>query len=446
MGSAESSDEVVILGAGVSGLAAGYRSGARIYEASSRPGGICASYSLSPSDRGNSQAQPGTDCYRFEVGGGHWIWGGDPLVLRFIESFGRLRSYERRAAVYFPDTEVLVPYPLQTHLSYLDRAVALEALRDLVSAGTRDHSVETMSEWMQASFGPTLCKLFFRPFHELYTAGLADEIAPQDGAKSPVDLSAAIQGALDDPPPAGYNTSFLYPEDSLAGVAAGMAKGCSIEYGKRVARIDTGLRRLYFADESEAQYGTLLSTLPLNRMLELTSLEVGHEPDPFTSVLVVNIGARRGDRCPDVHWTYVPRASSGFHRVGFYSNVDDDFLPVSLRGQGTHVAAYVERAFRGGGVPSDAERDEIAGRVCAELTEWGWIGEVDVVDPTWVEVAYTWSRPGSRWREAALTALQAKGIYQVGRYGRWAHSVRDQGLAHSIRDGLMAGAALSGRA
>src|SRR5438105_7746118 len=190
MGNAESdSADVVILGAGVSGLAAGYGSGAPIYEASAWPGGICASYWLGPSGHREGQAPPAVDAYRFEVGGGHWIWGGDPLVLRFIESFGRLRNYKRRAAVYFPDTGALVPYPLQAHLRHLDRTVALDALRDLVAARTSDRSVETMTEWMQVSFGPTLCRLFFEPFHELYTAGLADEIAPQDSAKSPVDLT-----------------------------------------------------------------------------------------------------------------------------------------------------------------------------------------------------------------------------------------------------------------
>jgi hypothetical protein len=34
--------------------------------------------------------------------------------------------------------------------------------------------------------------------------------------------------------------------------------------------------------------------------------------------------------------------------------------------------------------------------------------------------------------------LEDKGIYQIGRYGRW----RFQGIADSIRDGLVAGSSL----
>ncbi len=70
--------------------------------------------------------------------------------------------------------------------------------------------------------------------------------------------------------------------------------------------------------------------------------------------------------------------------------------------------------------------------------EWGWIGEVEVIDHTWIEVAYTWSWPGSSWREKALKVLEEHGIYQAGRYGRW----KFQGIAESLRDGIVAGAFL----
>ena len=44
-------------------------------------------------------------------------------------------------------------------------------------------------------FGPTLCELFFEPFHRRYTAGLCDSIAPQDAYKSPTDPKQVLQGA-----------------------------------------------------------------------------------------------------------------------------------------------------------------------------------------------------------------------------------------------------------
>ena len=66
------------------------------------------------------------------------------------------------------------------------------------------------------------------PFHELYTAGLWREIAPQDAYKSPVDIELAARGARESTPRAGYNATFLYPVDGLSGLAGKLAESCEI--------------------------------------------------------------------------------------------------------------------------------------------------------------------------------------------------------------------------
>jgi hypothetical protein len=95
----------------------------------------------------------------------------------------------------------------------------------------------------------------------------------------------------------------------------------------------------------------------------------------------------------------------------------------------------VERSFRGGERPSDGAIEEFCVQVVEELREWGFIGRVEAVHPTWIDVAYTWSWPGSRWVPEAMQLLEDHGIYQLGRYGRW----RFQGIADSIKDGFVAG-------
>jgi hypothetical protein len=90
--------------------------------------------------------------------------------------------------------------------------------------------------------------------------------------------------------------------------------------------------------------------------------------------------------------------------------------------------------------PSEREVASYAAEAVAELREWGFVEDVEVVSPTWVEVAYTWSLPGSRWRESALELLAGQGIAMAGRYGTW----KFQGIADSLRDGFAAGAALRG--
>lgn len=420
----------------MTGLAAGLTSKFPIYETADSPGGICSSYYIRP----NSHERL-TDCpadgsaYRFEIGGGHWIFGGDPAILHFIKSTTPVKSYRRRSSVYFANDDRYVPYPLQNHLRHLGDDLSVKALNEMIT-GPKGIPT-TMAEWQVQNFGSTLTEKFFEPFHRLYTAGLHTRIAPQDAYKSPINITQVLRGTFNQAEPMGYNVTFVYPQAGLDTLAGQMARRCEVHYGKQVVKIEPQRRQVSFADGTGLAYDHLISTLPLNKMLEMTSLAVDAEPDPYTSVLVLNIGALKGPKCPPDHWLYNPDAKSGFHRVGFYSNVDTAFLPGASSSAADRVSIYVERAYIGGQKPSTQEIQTYANAVVAELQQWQYITQPEVVDPTWIEVAYTWAWPGSTWKSAALRRLEEDCIFQVGRYGRWIF----QGIADSIRDGFMVGAA-----
>jgi protoporphyrinogen oxidase len=423
----------MILGAGMTGLAAGLVSRLPVFEAMEAPGGICSSYYMRPGDHERlPQAPADGHAYRFEIGGGHWIFGGDPAVLRFIRTLVPVKHYTRCSTVYFPSHNLYVPYPLQNHLCFFEPNIISSALSEITRPKV---PFRTMKEWLEQSFGPTLCELFFYPFHALYTASLYEQIAPQDAYKSPVNLSMAIQGAFGQAHSVGYNTTFVYPTEGLDALAREMAARCNLEYGKRAVQIDVKSKEVLFADGKSMAYDTLISTLPLNRMMDMTALEVDADADPYTSVSVLNIGAIRGNHCPDSHWLYIPHTKAGFHRVGLYNSIDRSFLPESEKESRDRVSLYVERAYTGGMKPSDSELSRHADAVVQELQAWDFIGDTEVVDATWIDVAYTWSLPGSAWKQQALQILEEHDIYQVGRYGGW----KFQGIADSIKDGFSVG-------
>ena len=375
-----------------------------------------------------------SEAYRFEIGGGHWIFGGDPTVIHFIKELTPVKSYDRSSAVYFPDENLYVPYPIQNNLAYLGKYIAHKALSEISDAPKR--VPVTMEEWLEISFGKTLMKKFFAPFHELYTAGLWTKIAPQDAYKSPINIKAVKQGADNQSPPeVGYNVTYLYPESGLNDLAFKMSGDCKINYSKEVREINTAKNEIGFDDGSGIKFKNVLSTLPLNKALEIAQTDIDPNPDDYTSVLVLNIGAKKGEDCPPHHWLYIPDSKSGFHRVGFYSNVDSSFLPQSSRECNDRVSIYVEKAFQNGNKPTDQQIENYCDSVVEELQCWGFIAEAEVVHPTWIDVAYTWTTPGSKWKETAISKLHKKNIFQIGRYGRWVF----QGIAESIRDGFYSG-------
>lgn len=435
-------EQVCILGAGMTGLAAGVVSGLPIYEAETVPGGICSSYYMRPGDNRCLYNYPKDgNVYRFDVGGGHWIHSLDPLMVKFLSSFVSIKSYLRKSAVYFPDSKLVIPYPIQNNLRYLGPNIAMQALNDVVNVSLASSPIITMGDWLQARFGHTLCKLFFDPFHELYTAGLYNQIALQDPYKSPVDLPLVIQGAFEDVPNVGYNVKFIYPVEGLNVLAQRMAEKCQVHYGKRVVHIDVASKKIIFDDGSSLHYKSLISTLPLNRMIEMTELKIEDKPDPASSVLVLNIGAQKGPCCPNEHWLYIPSSKSGFHRVGFYSNVDSSFLPISSRVSKNRVSLYAEKAYPEAKWPSCSEIKALGRSVVKELQEWEWIREAEVVDPTLIDVAYSWFWPCSQWRQKAVQKLESYDIHQMGRFACW----NNQGIIDSMRDGLIGGAVLGYR-
>lgn len=432
-GTGETSVErTYILGGGVTGLAAGIASGLPVYEARTSPGGICASYYR--------------DGFRFEVGGGHWLFGTDPVVRRLIESTTPVGEYGRRSAVFFAGgleatrdlAGLFTPYPIQNNLWALPESVRATALAEL--AAPTPAAVVTMADWLRASFGPTLDRIFFAPFHEKYTAGLMHSIAPQDAYKSPVDPVAVVRGAFAEQTDAGYNTRYLYPRNGLDALMERLAGQCDLRYGQSIVGIDVGGRTVRFADGAERPYDQVVSTLPLNRMMEMTGLDEG-ECDPHTSVLVLNLGvtlpdtprARNGN-----HWLYVPDAQAWFHRIGYYSNVDRHFVPEAYRDDPAYASLYIESAFPPGTRLSEDDIARHRDEVIAELRRLGMIDRVLVADPTWIDVAYTWRRPGSTWVRRALARLLREDIVQTGRYGAWVF----QGIGDSLRSGLFVGAAL----
>lgn len=419
----------IVLGAGITGLACGFGGDAVVYEEKPFPGGICMPY-YTGADKRVSYSRDDEETYRFKIGGGRWISGADAQTLSFMERLSPLKSYTRRASVYFPDMNLYVPYPVQNHLSYLPGDIRNKIVDEIKAAAAA--KTPTFADYLMVNFGKTFCEIFFFPFHELYTAGVYTTSAPQDEFKSPADKEIMLRGAREQTPQSGYNLSFVYPRAGLDDLIRKIAAGCTVEYNKKAVRINLEAREIVFADGSSVGYDMLVSTLPLDRMAEMAGIADMGRPAPYTSLAVFNIGAARGPKCPHDHWVYIPRSWAGFHRIGFYSNADESFLPASSQGKDNKVGIYVERAFRSGKKPSDEDLPRIGQAIVRELRDWGYIGDADVISPAWINCAYTWQQSNSSWRDQAVERLQRYGVYQAGRYGTW----RSRGISGCLRDGF----------
>jgi protoporphyrinogen oxidase len=364
--------KTLIIGAGVTGLAAGIKTGATIFEQSDHAGGICTDYVK--------------DGFRFSNGGPHFLFGKDK-GLEYIKTLVEVKEYERNAGVYYNHT---FPYPFQQEASFDIQS------NSMINEGS-------FAESLFNTFGKEQCNLFFFPFNNKYTAGLYNDIIPQDAYKSPKTGS-------------GWVNTFCDPVGGLSLLVSKMASQCKIIFNKTATYIDVKNKCVWFGDDPR-YYDRLVSTIPLNKCMELCEEKINL---PYTSVLVINIGAEPGINFPKEHWLYIPFCKSEFHRVAFYTNVDKQKAPLGK------VGLSVEYAFRG-----EIDSAKIGTEIIKELQDWGWIGDIHTVGVDIVKCAYTWQY-NKEDVPNAIQWLKERDIISTGRYGSW----RFCGLTESIMMGF----------
>ena len=356
-------------------MAAGISTGAPIYEATYHLGGICRTYTK--------------EGFEFDSGGPHWIFG-ENKGFEFIKSLVYLKTYQRDAGIYY---NKIFPYPIQT-------------FAEQSNSGTPGY----FKDWNNSRFSKELCNMFFHPFNEKYMAGLYDEVIQFDAYKTPKTGSK------------GYAPSFHNPEGGLNVLVNKMAEMCHITLNKRAVAVLPEQKQVIFEDGKNVGYDRLISTIPLNSLLHICGKK--DFSLPYSSVFVLNIGATPGINFPKEHWLYIPFCKSGFHRVGFYTNVEPEKAPKGM------VSLSIEIAFAGVDY-WELDVPYIIRNFVEELQSWRWIEDVIVTDPTWVKVAYTWNKSETE-RIEHLEWLRQKDIISIGRYGKWKFC----GLTESIQDGL----------
>lgn len=410
--------QIVILGAGLAGLAAANRlkRGYRLFEGAATPGGLC-----------DTVADSG---FKFDRTG-HLLHLSRPAVKRFaLDLMGdRLVEIERRARIF--SHGAYTHYPFQANTFGLPPEIAAECLLGFAEAyaarGGGRPAAGTFEEFILASFGPGIARHFMVPYNEKLwgvhpreiTAAWCDRFVPTPA------LEEVVRGALVAPQDRlGYNATFFYPKGGIGELPARMAARINVELGARVTAIDWRARRVR-AGGAWVPYRACIASAPLDRTLAMLV-------DPPGRIARLAAGLRcTGLRYLDValdsrpgtehHWSYVPERRFPFYRVGAYSHFSPSMAP---RGKG---CLYVELASR-----RPIRQAAVMPRVIAGLIEMGVIrraSDVLFARPRFIPRAYVvYDAAHERSVEAAVPWLEEHGILPVGRYGRWEYAAMEDAI------------------
>jgi protoporphyrinogen oxidase len=419
----------VIVGAGVAGLSAAMHLPADatiVLEAASEVGGVCRTLRR--------------DGFSFDRAG-HFLHLRDNrtkgLVSRLLAD--QLIAHSRRASIYFAGT--FVPYPFQAHLGWLPGDVRTECLLAFINAVSRQ-SLELRSdsahllEWFNRTFGEGITRHFLEPQNtKTYCADLRDlapdavaNLAPQPS------LELVITGALSNDSLAklGYNAEFYYPRiggiDLLPLSMASKLSNVRLEHP--VVELDARQRRLVCAAGEQWHYDKLISTMPLDQLLNITTglprdIKASSDKLRTVDVLDVQLGVAGPAQVP-YHWIYFPQKRFAFNRVVIASNVCPGMAPSG------HSTLQAEVNCPAG---TPVNGDELISRCTEELEALGLLTPHSVISASVhrIDGAYV---VHDHFRKKELPkinqALRNASIYCIGRYGTWGYG----GMESAIIEGL----------
>jgi UDP-galactopyranose mutase len=411
-------EQVIILGSGPAGVAAGIALGQRglVLEAQETVGGLCRTIEL--------------DGAVFDLGG-HSFHTPNPAVRELV--FGALELYEQKREARCYSHGVMIPYPFQDHYRHLpDPAVVQECQAGLQGAsGSADAA--HFEDYLGRRFGTGIARHFLLPYNrklwkvdlrELATDWVGERIA---GAEKPGAASAKQRRPLQ------ADTTVAYPiRGGFGEIVRALARRLPrLRLGCRAIGLDPRKREITLHGGEVLRWRRLVSTLPLPRLLAITSAvppELNASAGrlrslPLALVLVV-IGHPVDN---PVQRVYCAQPGMAAHKIVLNHNSSPYLRSLPHHGILAEVSYLPGKTRAGDGLDSQVIHDLLAMGLLRDRS--------DVRTTQIVHVPQAYPIP-THERTTIVRALKAwleeRDIFTVGRFGEWAYINSDEALARGL--------------
>jgi UDP-galactopyranose mutase len=437
MSSLATGPRIVIIGAGPTGLGAGYRLQELglddwvILEASNRVGGLATSFT-------------DEDGFTWDIGG-HVMFSHYPYYDALVDRLmgDEYSTLNREAWVWMEDR--FIAYPFQNNIGALDPQAVFECLTGAIRAryDAAAGKPANFRDWVHATMGDGIAKHFMLPYNFKVWATppeLMNYVWIGERV-SVVDVEDLLRSVLFETPEKtwGPNSTFKYPLRGGTGfLYEGLRKYVDdhLELECAVDRVDEEAKVVHTADGRQFPYDYLLSTMPLNRLVGVLRSPPAHVRDAAQTLTwsgshIVGIGIDRpvdSDKC----WIYFPEDDVPFYRVTYLSNYSPYLT--AKPGQFSLLTETSHSAYK------HEDPEKIVDRVIDGLVLTGLMRESDreLVVARWrCSPAMTYPVP-TVGRDDALGTIQpwlrSRDIWSRGRFGAWLYEIGN--MDHSAMQGV----------
>lgn len=415
---------IAILGAGMAGFGAAHHCHtqnvrATIYEKKPYHGGHTASHTFASG-------------FTFDEGPHISFTKQERIKQLLAESVGG-EYFESKAYVNNYWQGHWIRHPAQCNLHGLPDDLVVAVLQDFIKGqGAQQPEIHDYRDWLYASFGKTFAETFpmqyTRKYHTTDAANMStDWVAPRIYRPNLEEvLRGAVSAAASN---VHYITEFRYPKrDGFVSFLDMFKRQADLRLGHELIGVDAKQRVLKFANGNSAQYGRLVSSLPLPELIPLIE---GVPADVLAAVkqlacseaVIVTIGVDRADLC-QAHWTYFYDPDYSIVRLSTPHMQSPNNAPP---GHGSFQAEiYFSKKYK----PMQKKPDDYIDVVVDDLRRCGLMKDTDnVVFRHALHVPHA-NIIFDLERAAALKIvhgyLDELGIAYCGRYGEWAYIWTDE--------------------
>ncbi len=426
---------IVIIGAGPTGLGAGYRLQELghedwvILEANDYVGGLATSFT----DEAG---------FTYDIGGhvmfSHYQYYDDLVDKLMGDDYTELN---REAWVWMEDR--FIAYPFQNNIRNLEPRTVFECVNGLIEAQRREHSPTNFREWVDAVFGAGIAEHFMIPYNFKVWATPAElmNYVWIGERVSVVNVEAILRNVIlqEDQVSWGPNNTFKYPLRGGTGYLYESLRAFvedHLHLNTPVASVDPVAKVVRTRDGREWPYDVLLNTMPLNKLVGVTE----SVPDAVATAAaglhwsgshIVGVGLDR-PAASTKNWIYFPEPEVPFYRVTYLSNYSPYITPEPDQ------TLFLTETSRSPYKPEDEAT--IVQRVVDGLVATGLMDESDTADvvTTWLcspDMSYP---VPSLTRDPSLGTIQPwlreQGIWSRGRFGAWLYEIGN--MDHSAMQGV----------
>ncbi|MGC4066520.1 MAG: FAD-dependent oxidoreductase [Polyangiaceae bacterium] len=420
MTSPTSSCQVLVLGAGLTGMSAALQlesSGADylLLEREAVAGG----HAVTVEEQG----------YRFDRTGHLLHLKDDRRRNRILQLLDEPPLEIHRQSLVYSE-RVFTRYPYQSNTFGLPRDVAYECVLGFLRAKMHPATAKprNFEEFCRIHFGDPIAERFMLPYNgrlwgvapREVTTEWCERFVPQP------ELEDVLAGAFGvKTRELGYNVVGYYPRRGIGELSAALERRLRRIHRSVIPRRIDPVRRTCSLDDGTITYDRLISTLPLPALLSLIddlpqTVLAATKNLRCSALYYLDVALHRQPRLP-FHWIYVPEERFPFYRVGNYAAFSADMAPA---GAANLYVELVEREM--------PQLDRLWPRVLAGLEEMGIIESPDdVAFHRLRHLSHAYVIYDDR-RSPSLDVIQryltSVGIITTGRYGGWNYSSMEDAL------------------